>query len=130
MIKTNLPVILLRGIILLPNNEIRLEFDNDLSRNIIDVSEMFHDNMLLVVNQVNPLEESPNAEDLPTIGVVSKIINKIDLPNGKTRVIIKGINRADINEFLNLNKASEVLESIVTNIIEKEININIPSAFK
>ncbi len=122
MIKTNLPVILLRGIILLPNNEIRLEFDNDLSKNIIDVSEMFHDNMLLVVNQVNPLEESPNAEDLPNIGVVSKITNKIDLPNGKTRVIIKGINRAEINEFLNLNKVSEVLESIVTNIIEKDVD--------
>ena len=122
MIKTNLPVILLRGLVLLPNNEIRLEFDNDLSKNIIDVSEMFHDNMLLVVNQVNPLEESPNADDLPSIGVVSKIINKIDLPNGKTRVIIKGINRATINEFLNLNKISEVLESIVTNIIEKEVD--------
>lgn len=122
MIKTNLPVILLRGIILLPNNEIRLEFDNDLSKNIIDVSEMFHDNMLLVVNQVNPLEESPNADDLPDIGVVSKITNKIDLPNGKTRIIIRGINRANINEFLNLNRASEVLESIVTNIIEKEVD--------
>lgn len=122
MIKTNLPVILLRGLILLPNNEIRLEFDNDLSRNIIDVSEMFHDNMLLVVNQIDPLEESPNAEDLPSVGVVSKITNKIELPNGKTRVIIKGINRAKINEFLNLNKVSEVLESIVTNISEKEID--------
>ena len=122
MIKTNLPVILLRGLILLPNNEIRLEFDNDLSRNIIDVSEMFHDNMLLVVNQIDPLEESPNAEDLPSVGIVSKITNKIELPNGKTRVIIKGINRAKINEFLNLNKVSEVLESIVTNMNEKEID--------
>ena len=38
MIKTNLPVILLKGIILLPNNDIRLEFTNDESKNIIDVS--------------------------------------------------------------------------------------------
>lgn len=122
MIKTNLPVILLRGLILLPNNEIRLEFDNDLSKNIIDVSELFHDNMLLVVSSLNPLEEIPTEKDLPSIGVVSKIINKIELPNGKTRVIIKGINRAYVNEYLNLKHPSEVLESIITNIEDKEID--------
>jgi len=121
VLKTNLPVILLRGIILLPNNEIRLEFENDLSKNIIDVSELFHDNMLLVVNSLNPLEESLRVEDIPEIGIVSKIINKIELPNGKVRVIIKGINRAKINELLNLNKTSEVLESIVTNIYETKL---------
>lgn len=122
MIKTNLPVILLRGLILLPNNEIRLEFDNDLSKNIIDVAELFHDNMLLVVSSCNPLEEIPNEKDLPNIGVVSKIINKIELPNGKTRVIVKGINRAYINEYLNLKHTNEVLESIVTNIEEQELD--------
>jgi len=122
LLKTNLPVILLRGIILLPNNEIRLEFDNDLSKNIIDVAELFHDNMILVVNSLNPLEETPNEEDIPDIGVVSKIIHKIDLPNGKTRVIIRGINRAKINELLNLNRASEVLESIVTNIEDQKVD--------
>jgi len=122
LIKTNLPVILLRGLILLPNNEIRLEFDNDLSKNIIDVSELFHDNMLLVVSSLNPLEEIPEEKDLPKMGVVAKITNKIELPNGKTRVIIKGINRAYVNEYLNLKHPNEVLESIVTNIEDKEID--------
>ncbi len=122
MIKTNLPVILLRGLVLLPNNEIRLEFDNDLSKNIIDVSELFHDNMLLVVSASNPLEEMPEEKDLPNIGVISKIINKIELPNGKTRVIIRGISRAYINEYLNLKHPSEVLESIVTQVEEKKID--------
>lgn len=122
MIKTNLPVILLRGLVLLPNNEIRLEFDNDLSKNIIDVSELFHDNMLLVVSASNPLEEMPNENDLPNIGVISKIINKIELPNGKSRVIIRGISRAYINEYLNLKRPSEVLESIVTKLEEKKLD--------
>ena len=42
--KTNLPVIILKGIVLLPNNDIRLEFENDDSKNIVDISELFHDN--------------------------------------------------------------------------------------
>lgn len=113
MIKTNLPVILLRGIVLLPNNDIRLEFDNDISKNIIDVAELFHDNNILVVSQTNPLEEVPEINELPKVGVISKIIHKMELPNGKTRVVISGKTRADVYEYLNLNKSTEVLESIV-----------------
>ena len=122
MIKTDLPVILLRGIILLPNNDIRLEFDNDVSKNIIDIAELFHDNNILVVSQNDPLEESPNISELPKMGVISKISHKMELPNGKTRIIITGIKRAKIYEYLNLNKTSEVLEAIASEIIDEKID--------
>ena len=36
--KQNLPVLLLKELILLPSNDIRLEFDNDISSSIIDVA--------------------------------------------------------------------------------------------
>lgn len=125
MTKTNLPVIILRGIVLLPNNDIRLEFDNDESKNIVDVSELFHDNNVLVVSQADEIEESIKINDLPKIGVISKISHKMELPNGKIRVIISGIKRAEVLEYLNLSKGDNVLESIVSetednNIIEKE----------
>ncbi len=122
MIKTNLPVILLRGIVLLPNNDIRLEFDNDISKNIIDVAELFHDNNILVVSQTDPLEEVPEIKDLPRIGVISKIIHKMELPNGKTRVVISGKSRANIYEYLNLNKSTDVLEAIVMTQEKKVID--------
>lgn len=120
MIKTDLPVIILKGIVLLPNNDIRLEFENDLSKNIIDVSELFHDNKILVISKEDPLEESVNLNNLPNIGVIAKISHKIELPNGKTRLIITGIKRARVHEYLNLNKKDDILESIVSEIkIEK-----------
>ena len=122
MIKTNLPVILLRGIVLLPNNDIRLEFDNDISKNIIDVAELFHDNDILVVSQTDPLEEVPEVNELPKIGVISKITHKMELPNGKTRVVISGKARADVYEYLNLNKSTEVLESIVAQSDKAQID--------
>ena len=122
MIKTNLPVIVLRGLVLLPNNEIRIEFDDDVSRNIIDVAELFHDNNILVVSQIDPLEEDPDIKDLPKIGVISKINHKLELPNGRLRVVIKGIERAIIHEYMDLNRTSEVLESIVSENNERNIN--------
>lgn len=111
MIKENLPVIILKGMILLPNNEIRLEFDNTNS-NVIDIAEMFHDNEILIVNQNNPLEESPDKNDLPKIGVIGKITHKVELPNNKTRIIIKGLKRANIHEYL--NHSADVIESIIS----------------
>lgn len=113
MLKTDLPVILLRGIVLLPNNEMRLEFDNEMNRNVIDISELFHDKNLLVVSNPDPLEEKPNLRDLPKIGVVCHISHRMELPNGKMRVIIKGIRRATVYEYLNLNKGEELLEAII-----------------
>ena len=121
MIKTNLPVIILKGIILLPNNDIRLEFTNDESKNIIDVSELFHDNEILVVSTIETIEKT-DISRLPKIGVISKISHKMELPNGKTRVIITGETRANIHEYLNLNNNYEVIESIVSNIDEEKLD--------
>ena len=120
MIKTDLPVILLKGIVLLPNNDIRLEFTNEDSKNIIDVSELFHENEILVVSAKEMLDK-PEMSKLPKIGVISKITHKMELPNGKTRVIITGKTRAKVHEYLNLNNDFEVLESIVSPI-EEEID--------
>lgn len=122
MLKINLPVIILKGIVLLPNNDIRLEFTNDDSKNIIDVAEMFHDNEILVVSTTNTLEELPNLKNLPKIGVISKITHKMELPNGKTRIIITGERRAKVHEYLNLNNSFEVIESIVSNIPNENID--------
>lgn len=119
--KTDLPVIVLRGIILLPNNDIRLEFDSEISKNIIDVSELFHDNKVLIVSKENPLEENLEINKLPRIGVVAKLSHKMELPNGKTRVIITGIKRAYIHEYLSINKRDDILEAIISDVKEEEI---------
>jgi len=121
MMKTDLPVIVLRGIILLPNNDIRLEFDSEISKNIIDVSELFHDNKVLIVTKENPLEENLEIKKLPRIGVVAKLSHKMELPNGKTRVIITGIKRAYIHEYLSINKRDDILEAIISDVKEEKI---------
>ena len=119
--KTNLPVIILKGIVLLPNNDIRLEFENDDSKNIVDISELFHDNKVLVVSQLDLLEEMPNIDELEKYGVVSKISHKMELPNGKVRVTINGLYRAEVHEYLNKNRPDDILESIISKKISEEL---------
>ena len=119
--KKELPVIILKGIVLLPNNEIKLEFDNDLSKNIVDVAELFHDNKILIVSNENKVEENINLNELPKIGVISKISHKIELPNGKVRLIITGLERCKVIEYLNKNKKNDLLDAIVEEILKERI---------
>lgn len=103
MIKENLPVLILKGIVLLPNNDIRIEFENDLNKNIINISELFHDNRILIVNEINN-------KTLPKAGLIAKLKNKIVLPNGKMRIIISGLHRAQVHEYLN---HTDIMEAII-----------------
>ena len=122
MIKTNLPVMILRGVVLLPHNELRLEFDNDMNKDVIEVAELFHDNKLLIVCQEDALEEVPSIADLPKIGIIATITHKLELPNNKTRVVINAKERGIIHEYLNVNHSSQVLESIVSVAESDEID--------
>ena len=124
MKKINLPAILLKGNILLPHSEIRLEFDNDSSKNIIEISEYFHNNLLFIITQMDPLEEHPQTSDYPKIGTISKIEHKLELPNGKTRVVIKGLQRASAYNYIQTeDRIESIIEEsqIITIDEEKEI---------
>ena len=116
MDKYNLPVILLKGIVLLPQNTLKLEFNNkDTDTNVIDMSLLFHNGYILVVSEYS-------SSNTPKIGVLSKIENNIKLPNGNIRVDIVGLRRVKTLEFLNPTKIQEPLESIVCEIKLKQID--------
>lgn len=122
MHKKNLPVIVLKGNFLLPNNDIKLELESENSKNIIEESSLFHDNYILTVTQENELEEHIHIEELPTIGVVARVNYKLELPNGKMRVILNGLYRVTVKQYLKVSKNDDALESIVTDLISEKMN--------
>ena len=116
MIKSNLPVILLKNLVLLPHQEVRVEIKSSVSKKVTEISKEYHDSEVLVVCPLNSLEENPDISDLPRIGVVGKIKSVIDLPNGNMRIIISGLYRVKVISYVNYSNDSEVLDSIITNI--------------
>ena len=112
MMKTNLPVILLRGLVLLPNSEIRLEITKEVDKKMIQTSEIFHDNHILVVTTIDPLEEEPDIDDLPRLGVIGKIKSSIEIDDSRLRVVIKGVNRVNVFNYIKFDE-NETLESVI-----------------
>lgn len=99
MIETNLPVLYLRDMVLLPYNEIRLEFSLESDKIILSKAEKMYDSHLLLVNLRDPLEEKPSIDELPKVVVLGVIKSKLDLPNGITRVAINGIDRVLVSSY-------------------------------
>lgn len=127
MVETNLPILYLREMVLLPYNEIRLEFTNDEDKRVLSLAEKQHDSHLLLVNLLDPLEEEPDINELPEIGILSKIKSKIDLPNGITRVVLIGIDRVSISSYA---KIGNTLSAFVVPTKEYDYNEIEASALK
>lgn len=122
MIKNNLPVILLKGLVLLPMEEARIELNNDISKKVIDISKLYHNNQVLIVTPINDLEESPDTGDLPKVGVIANITSRIDLPNGNARIMLQGIKRVKVLSYVNYSNESDILESIFVTQRDEEYN--------
>ena len=120
MIKNNLPVILLKGLVLLPLEDARIELNNDISKKVIDISKLYHNNEVLVATPINELEESPDTGDLPKVGVIASITSRIDLPNGNTRIVLSGQRRVKVLSYVNYSNETDILESIFVTYRDEE----------
>lgn len=119
MTQTNLPILYLRDVVLLPFNDIRLEFSNDIDKKILSIAESNYDGYVLLINLNDPLEEEPDYNTLPDIGILGKIKSKIDLPNGITRVVMTGIDRVEI---VSINNNDDFLSAFVISTKEYDYN--------
>lgn len=106
-----LNVLLVHDMVLFPNSEIRIECDNVNDREIISIAEASNDKLMLIVNPI--IDDLQNITTLPNIGVVGKIKLRMDVPNGKTRIVLSGIKRVFVNEYINTN---DMYEAVVSDI--------------
>ena len=119
MNKTSLPVLLIRNMAIFPWSEVRLEFDKDNDKKTLSLVESFYNNNLVVVNPKDMLEIDPEIEELPKLGILCQIKMKIDMPNGKTRIILAGINRVNIHTY---SKEDNIYEAMISNAQDDELD--------
>ena len=96
MLKTNLPVLILDDTILFPSCEIKLEIEDSITKKLLTLAESYFNGHLLVVfNDKRKIE----IDDLPKIGVIAQIKLKLDMPNGETKLTLKGISRGKVEKY-------------------------------
>ena len=98
-IQAQLPAVCLRGIVPLPNNEIRCEISDEAGIKALKEAEQYQNYIVLLVPK-NPTISKFMVENNNEIGIVAKIMINMNIPNNIRRVKFQGIVRCSINEIL------------------------------
>ncbi len=98
-INNRLPILPLKEVVIFPYMIYPLLVGRESSLKAIEES-MLLDKMIFLVAQKNVLLESPETQDLFKVGVVARILQVLKLPNGLMKVLVEGIVRGKIKQYL------------------------------
>lgn len=94
-----LPLLPLRGILIFPYMITHLDVGRERSMAAIEQA-MLDDRMILLSSQKESEIDSPTEDDIYTVGTIVEIKQLLKLPGGTMRVLVEGIRRGRIVEFL------------------------------
>ena len=106
------PVLPLRDIVVFPHMIVPLFVGREKSvRALEDV--MQDDKQILLVAQKNAAQDDPTAEDIYTVGTVSTVLQLLKLPDGTVKVLVEGVQRARVTNFVENQAFFEVEAELI-----------------
>ncbi|MFA7422977.1 MAG: endopeptidase La [Acholeplasmataceae bacterium] len=95
----NLPAIVVRGTMPIPNNDFRIEVGRKISLKAVEEAEKNFGSYVIILIQKNPLIEEPTVADIESYGVLAKVQMKIKLPNDAYKVKLSILNRIKVKDY-------------------------------
>lgn len=97
--KREIPLLPLRGLLVYPSMVLHLDVGREKSIKALERA-MVDDNQILLATQEDVNIEEPEHEQIYRVGTVARVKQMLKLPNGTIRVLVEGLQRATIEEFL------------------------------
>jgi ATP-dependent Lon protease len=115
-----LPLLPVRDMVMYPSVILPLFVGRDMSINAVEKS-LSKDRLIIVAAQKDLTDEDPLPERIYSVGVVSQIMRMLRLPDGRVKVLIQGLKKAKILEYVQesptfLVRIEPVEEPIITDI--------------
>ncbi len=101
--KEKLLIFVVNDMAVFPNSEIRLEYDNIQDKYYVDLFDKIEKDLVLVVNPIYD-DNVVSLTNLPKYGILCNIKLKMNVPNGKTRIVIEGIKRVELKSVIEEDK--------------------------
>lgn len=118
VVQGTLPAISVRGIVPLPNNEIRLDIGRAESLKALKLAEQYQNYVVLLV-QTTATTEDIKSSDLNKVGIVAKILLNMTVPNNIRRVKFECVVRCSVLEFVEYSPAVIVNVETMPSVIEE-----------
>ncbi|KAE9713370.1 endopeptidase La, partial [Escherichia coli] len=100
-IKKNVPLLPLRGLLVYPTMVLHLDVGREKSVQALEQA-MMNDHMIFLATQREISIDEPGEEEIFKVGTYTKIKQMLKLPNGTIRVLVEGLNRAQIESYVEL----------------------------
>jgi ATP-dependent Lon protease len=94
-IPKEMPVLMLRDIVVFPYMVVPLFVGREKSKEAIDQALSSH-RMILLITQKDMEIEDPKSEDIFDVGTVALVMRMLKLPDGRVRILAQGIVRAQL----------------------------------
>lgn len=94
----SLPLVPLRGMVVFPKVEVRLEIGRDKSIRAVEEA-MANDRLLAVSAQLDDEIENPTKDEIAEVGTIVKIKQMLRLPGGVVRILVEGLTRAKVRDI-------------------------------
>ncbi len=98
-IPDTIPVLPLRGVVVYPHTAVPLNVGQPRSIRLVD-DVMARDRLVGLVTSKDPDLENPGPDDLYQIGTVANINRLVRAPDGTIRLLVQGISRFRLGEFV------------------------------
>jgi len=111
-----LPLLPLRDVVVYPHLVIPLFVGRAKSVKALELASEGNKQILLVA-QKSPNNDDPDASDLYDVGTIATVLQMLKLPDGTVKVLVEGIRRARVTEFVETEecfaaRAEEVEDSV------------------
>jgi len=108
--RQSIPLLPLRDVVVFPHTVIPLFIGRKSSVHAI-THAMEADKHVFLVTQKDEAIEDPKNEDLHKVGTLATILQLLKLPDGTIKVLVEGVKRSRIEEFVDLGEHTEVILS-------------------
>ncbi|NQX45852.1 endopeptidase La [Paenibacillus tritici] len=102
------PLLPLRGLLVYPSMVLHLDVGREKSVRALEKA-MVEDNLILLCSQSEVNIEEPGQEDIFRVGTVANVRQMLKLPNGTIRVLVEGVERAEIIHYTDNEEYYEVM---------------------
>jgi len=97
--RLTLPLLPLRGLIVFPTMVLHLDVGREKSIRALERA-MVSDHLIMLCSQADVSIEDPGEADIFRVGTVARIRQMLRLPNGTSRILVEGLYRARIEEYV------------------------------
>ena len=113
------PLLPLRGLLVYPTMVLHLDVGRDKSVQALEKA-MVDNHLIFLTTQQDISLDEPGEEDLYPIGTLTKVKQMLKLPNGTIRVLVEGLNRAEVSTFYDYETYYGVKIKIYEDSVEKD----------